>query len=446
MPTPLRAAFTLCAMFLAAGCAREDNAAPGAAAPAGRLAPAAWTPDSNPDAIAEWARAGCGGVLTRKRECYERALLSLLEPAGVATTMAVLDRLVQRDAGLARQGHALAHGIGIAAYRDPGTVGKTFAACGPTQMSGCYHGVIQGYFLDVQARTGSVGAAALNAVCEEQRRTRFLFFQCSHGLGHGLMALHGNDLPRALEACDRVEDGFMRESCYGGAFMENIVHATNPHHTAAAHAALDPRRSAGGDSAGHAHPADGGHDHHAAADTPRAPFKALDRGDPLYPCTAVADKYHLGCYYMQTSAILHMFGNDVAFTARACDKAPPRMVRVCYMSLGRDITALAQLDHGRALELCARGGPRGEAWCLEGVAENLVNVAADAREGLRFCARVARAGAKPPCYLSVGDMLGDIEPDSARREEVCAGAEAAFVETCRRGARLPAPPAAGAER
>ena len=41
---------------------------------------------------------------------------------------------------------------------------------------------------------------------------------------------HGHDLPRALASSDLLSRPGERDNCYGGAFMENIVNATEPHH------------------------------------------------------------------------------------------------------------------------------------------------------------------------------------------------------------------------
>src|SRR5690606_26023321 len=82
----------------------------------------------------------------------------------------------------------------------------------------------------------------------------------------------------------------------------------------------------------HAHA--GGH----ASAAEREPFPALDPADPLYPCTALDDRYLVACYQMQTSAILARNGGDIQATARACDRAPEQYRGQCYLSLGRDIS------------------------------------------------------------------------------------------------------------
>lgn len=412
----------------ALACAVAASCAP--AAPAAGPAPMAWEAESPAAGIATWTWDGCGGRMA----CVERTLTALIDQAGIGKSMEVLDTLVVRSVAVRENAHALAHGLGISAYRSPETLAATFADCPPSQMSGCYHGVIQGYFLAVQRQGGAVGTAEMDALCAPHRESAFLFFQCVHGMGHGLMALHGNHLPMALEACDQASDGYVRETCYAGAFMENVVQVTHPHHTAAGHAGT---MGHGGDEhAGHgAAPADehaghGGMDH--------GEWQALDRARPLYPCTAVDARYHAACYTMQSSAILYFNGGDVAATARACEGAPEAMVGICIASLGRDVTALAGQDHGRSIALCARtagaAGGRAETWCLNSVAQNLVNLAADPDEGLRFCRAVAGDEKKRECYRTVGEFIATLVGDPAERAERCRAAEPAFAAVCRGGA------------
>src|SRR3989442_12919190 len=82
-------------------------------------------------------------------------------------------------------------------------------------------------------------------------------------MGHGLTMFRGHDLPQALTDCDLLSDGWDRESCYGGAFMENVINVTSPHHPAT-------------ELAAHRH-------HHMAM----SPFKAIDPAAPPYPCSIV---------------------------------------------------------------------------------------------------------------------------------------------------------------
>jgi hypothetical protein len=437
----VRAALATCAVLLTAAC--SPSAPPVAPAPAPhaeaetQLEPAAWTAQSPAGEIAAWARRGCSRAADGKDACMERALISLVEQAGIARSMAVLDTLAAADPEVASNAHALAHGLGIAAYRSPETMAGTFAACPVSQMSGCAHGVIQGYFLDLARQGRSIGTAELDALCAPHAATEFIKFQCAHGMGHGLMAVHGNHLPMALQACDLATESFVRNNCYGGAFMENVVNVTHPHHTAGGHTATQ------GD-AGHGQHAAGGHGAHAGhGDAGQAmrhgAWKALDPADPLYPCNAVALKYHDACYGMQSSAMMFFNGGDVAATARACERAGI-FAGTCMASLGRDITAYAARDHGRTLEMCGRAGDtaggRGRLWCAMGAVTTLVNFSADPGEGMRFCRALEGGEPKRECYRVVGESIAMLTADADARGRACQAAEGEFVAACRRAAGL----------
>src|ERR1700741_26993 len=198
---PALLAFALLAAARPAA-AQTPGATPAPSDPAAVLADTA----ASPDAMAGAVLRQCRGLLGVRAGCVERALDGVLRRSGVATAMAVLDRAVARDGGLTPQAHGIAHGLGIAAYQSPGTVAATFASCPNTQIAGCYHGVIQGYFLDVARRTGGVTAGDLDALCEPHRASPPLYFECTHGMGHGLMAVHAHRLPDALAGCDLVAD------------------------------------------------------------------------------------------------------------------------------------------------------------------------------------------------------------------------------------------------
>jgi hypothetical protein len=360
--------------------------------------------------------------------------------------------------------------MGIAAYRSPETVGRTFASCPPTQMSGCYHGVIQGYFLALKRDAGSVSPAVLNGVCEEHRGTTSLFFQCAHGLGHGVMALESHHLPRALARCDELTDRFVRENCYGGAFMENIVAVTHPHHTAEAHSALSGEHGGhGGAAAGghaehgagehaghgaaagraaHADSAAAGHTTEHAAHSPSeharhlaGPWRALRTDDLLYPCTVLGDRYQTQCYQMQSSAALFLASGSVRAVAEACGRAPAAHVQACYGSLGRDVSALARLKPARSIELCRDAGDAAMPACIAGVAKTFVNLAGKPADGIAFCRAVPAGAGKVECYRAVGQISRGTLPTPAEREAACATAEPDHIAACRAGAELDGPPA-----
>ncbi|HYH81366.1 MAG TPA: hypothetical protein VEX86_16295 [Longimicrobium sp.] len=467
------------ATLAASQCTSSRNPQQAGDAPLATPIDTVWTPQSSPEHIAAWARRRCGG----RQECLERALVSVIDKAGVDKAMGALKILAARDGDVAREGHVYAHGIGIAAYRDPATVGEQFGKCTTDFQSGCYHGVIQGYFADANGGESGVTKAKLDGLCTPYRSAekRWLQFQCAHGIGHGLMAVESHHLLRSLDACDLLGDHFERQACWGGAFMENVVNATNPHHTAVT-------RPAGADEhAGHAPPAAGGHahgsaaagpdsshaahgaaaagahaghhapaaaktdsaraggehaghdmsaGHHAPARAGAARFKALDDRDPLYPCTVVKEQHRMACYLMQTSAILFRNGGDFKDAAAKCQMAPAELHRTCFISLGRDANSYARGSRERAVAYCGQAPAEGQPFCIVGVVKNVVDVTADYRDGLSFC-RLVPDNSKPACYFAVGQQISILDAAREGRERACATAAQGFVAECRRGANLP---------
>jgi hypothetical protein len=269
-------------------------------------------------------------------DCYNGVLVPLVASRGVRLAMGTLNALAARDAGVRVDGHVYAHMIGMAAGRAAGAdLRHAFTECTEIFQSGCYHGVIQTYFEQLH----TVDAAGVNALCGPYTADQWLRFQCVHGAGHGLTAFYDHDLPRALAGCDLLGSSWDRESCYGGAFMENVVNATAPHH------------------AGHAL-----HAHMAAT-----PFKALDSTDLQYPCSAVGRRYLTACYNMQTSVMLHFTRGDFAATARACLHAPPGLEPVCFQGMGREVSAYSRQDHRAAIRLCGFASAEYQPWCHVGV-------------------------------------------------------------------------------
>ena len=347
-----------------------------------------------------------------RRTCYAQLLSDRLTKHGLADAVAMLDAITHADAGAAEHAHEYAHGIGIEAYGLSPDIQATFAACGDGYSSGCRHGVIQAYFESRDAVT----QPEVEALCrpfKSATASRWVLFQCVHGMGHGLTMYRGHDLPRALGDCDLLTDGWDRESCYGGAFMESVINATTPHHPATMLAA---------------------HGHHMAMGT----FKAMDPADPLYPCSIMADRYLHACYQMQTSVMLNLNHGDMADAARSCERAPAQVRPVCFQSLGRDITSYTARDPQKSADMCDKAREPYRPACYFGAAKALVDWTATTESAFTFCRIVAAQPGGPTCYQALGEEIATLLATTPEREEQCLRAqEPQAVDACRRGAGIP---------
>ncbi len=347
-----------------------------------------------------------------RRACYAQLLSQRLTKRGLADAVATLDVLVAADPDVATQAHEYAHGIGIEAYGKSPNITGTFAACGDGYSSGCRHGVIQAYFESRQ----QVTRPEVEGLCQPFKgadQSRWVLFQCVHGMGHGLTMFHSHDLPRALEDCDLLADGWDRESCYGGAFMESVINATTPHHPASQLAAR-------------------GH-HHQAAST----FKAIDPNDALYPCSMMADRYLHACYQMQTSVMLHLNRGDIGHAARSCERAPAKIRSVCFQSLGRDATSYSARDPQKTVDLCHKAREPYRPACYFGAAKALVDWTATTDAAFAFCQLVASEAGGPTCYQALGEEIATLLATPPERDAQCIkGQEQWAVEACRHGAGI----------
>lgn len=370
------------------------------------------------------------------RRCNpEELLLDRLAHQGLPAAIQALDSLASVNSEVRRLGHNYAHALGLAAYTTPDEVGTVFSQCTAIFQSGCYHGVIQSYFEEYARVHGEhLDTGMLEALCQEQRADptqKWVLFQCVHGVGHGLMMVYGNHLPSSLEGCDLLSSSWEREVCYGAVFMENVVLATTPHH---AFGRPD-------ESSAEAH--DHGSDEHAGHTMPavaaRPDFPGLDPNRPLYPCDVLPERYAHACYQMQTSAILHFNGRNIANAGQVCMTAPEAYRSTCIQSLGRDVSALTVQDHQRALQMC-RAVPQGyEQYCQLGYAKNLVDQTSNPQDGFAFCGLLTSAEAKNACYSGIGEQLWVLYTDTTRRAQVCESVEAGYVASCLQGAGLGSP-------
>ena len=382
-------------------------------------------------AAAKALKSGCAGASNRS-DCYQAALVPVAAAGSVRLAMGTLDELGKIDVDVRREGHVLAHAIGIAAGKGGRNIASSFTQCSETFQSGCYHGIIQAYF----ASLDSIGPAETNALCDPFRKNtadRWIRFQCVHGMGHGLTMLYNHDLPRGLAGCDLLLDGWDRRSCYGGAFMENIVNVTMPHHPASE---LAHHGTAKSGTASDIMDGMRGMDDMPGMTGSAPAFKPVDPGDPLYPCSILPDRYAPACYEMQTSVILYENHGNIAGAAKTCDTAPSAIRTICYISLGRDISSYSAQNHAEAIRMCGLGSEKYQPWCYYGLVKNLIDLNARPADGLAMCRDVSARGNKAECYSAAGEEIWLLAATPEERARLCSTSEPDYLDACLFGAQV----------
>jgi mono/diheme cytochrome c family protein len=326
-------------------------------------------PDFQPD---DTTLSSCGGDF----DCLEQAFGNLAYERGPQVALETFDERIATDRAVEGNCHPIAHTIGAAALlRFRGNVGQAFAAGRASCGSGYYHGLLEWKLADVSEE--EVGGVA-RSVCstESIRANAFLYYQCVHGLGHGLMLYTRYDLPGALRLCHGLTTPYDQISCTGGVFMEN-------------------QQSSYG-----------------------LRSKWLRDDNLLYPCTMVARADKQYCYLLVTSQILPKVNYDWRKTAAWCRRSDPGFVAICFQSFGRDASGFARQDPDGIRATCAQAGD-GERECLYGAARDILNNDADDLRGRRLCESVDRRH-RAYCFFGLGTILGAVHSTDAAKRAACA--------------------------
>lgn len=345
-----------------------------------------------------------------KMECVLASLYPLLDTHGVAPAFAALQELANRSVWILKKDHPLAHSLGREAYIRLGNAPDVLAECPYGMASGCFHGVLEAY---LAGQSGNLTPEQVAGICKQVDEVRgpFGYFQCLHGLGHGLTMFLDHDLMAALSHCDYLPDWWTRESCYGGAFMENIV-------------SFQVWSGLGvGEGILHNHDDEEGETHHGW----------IYASNPWYPCADVEEKYKGACYNIHTTAFLTLNGYDVENAFRLCDQVEANWIHMCYLSMGRDISSIANRDAYGSNAQCWRGNATWREWCIVGVVKDFINSAGYSSPGFAFC-KIVDAADKPLCYKAIGEILVTMIPDKGQRWTECGLSEADYIDDCRNGA------------
>lgn len=321
--------------------------------------------------------AGCAAASANDYSCYRARLQRVVRASGARSAFTELKSVARGSDPVKSNCHQLTHDIGRAAAERYGDVPRTYAHGDALCSSGYYHGAMQVLAAKMGARRF---LAEINSVCVAPNGDHgrpFPHFECSHGLGHGLMGLLGNELFRSLAACDALKDSWKRGNCHGGVFMENtLVARANPKRRSRY---LDPRR-------------------------------------PLYPCTAVAARYRRQCFLEQTQYALEVSHNDVPGLFGLCAEVRDSSREACYEGVGAGTGALSIrqniTDEGRWTSvsgLCALArSHEAHSSCVVGAVKGFVLHYQSRGPPRAFCDSLERTYLRRPC-VEAADRAGALE-------------------------------------
>jgi mono/diheme cytochrome c family protein len=335
------------------------------------------TSNTTPAAIVTFkpSKTQLSSCKTGDSTCYLQAFGNLSYHEGPAKALAVLRQKSATDPAIETTCHPIAHTIGAGALlRYHGNVAKAFGQGDPTCGSGYYHGLLQWKLAGVTP--GKVASVARN-VCSDPsiRANAYDYYQCVHGLGHGLMLYTRYDLPKALDLCHQLATSYDSISCSGGVFMEN-------------------QQSSYGIRS-----------------------KWLKKDDLLYPCDIVSRQDKLYCYLLVTSYILPQVGWDWKKTADWCRKSDADFVQYCFQSYGRDASGSAREDPTGIIHNCARAGS-GEKECIFGAVRDILNNDPSDVRSKELCTKV-KSEFRAYCTFGIGSIVGTYYSTAAEQHSAC---------------------------
>jgi hypothetical protein len=285
--------------------------------------------------------------------CYKKELTDLTNANGPETAVALVKQQYDKNPYVKSQCHSLTHAVGRAALSKYKDIAITFAHGDHFCASGYYHGTFEQIS---EERGADYLIKNANKICvpfADKNRYHLDHYNCVHGVGHGLLGAAGSDLFKALKACDKLADTWERSSCHSGVFMQNVMIEQSPDESV-------NRKSA-----------------------------FLRREEPMYPCTAVADKYKVGCYIFQSSYALTVTGYDYRRVFSLCQEAGTWYQDVCYGSMGRDASGNSQLNQQKTIETCYLGPTdRAVDGCIKGAAKNTVYSYHSDKQAYALCGAV----------------------------------------------------------
>lgn len=287
----------------------------------------------------------CQGDRVSNFDCYEDHYADLIKTESVDAAFIDLRNRYNENSYVVSQCHPIAHVIGQIAVKKYPTAAEAYTHGDSFCWSGYYHGVLEGI-------VGKIGQenviAQINNICGSiagKEDYSFEYYNCVHGLGHGLMAMTNTELFESLKLCDNLKGNWEQTSCYGGVYMENVMVDNKNHFT-----------------------------------------NYLKPDDPLYPCNKVDTKYKSACYLMQTSYMLKVTGGDFTKVFSLCATADADFVATCYQSLGRDASGRSVSDVTSTKSTCDMGQDfAAKSNCIMGAVKDFVAYHHSDLQAKEFC-------------------------------------------------------------
>ncbi len=263
---------------------------------------------------------------TRQR-CYKDFAELLHNQYTFAETVKYFD-----DSNGAYDCHDLMHHVVNLEYQSGTSLPKIYELCTPACFGACYHGGLEGYFLDHDL-AGASRQTLEQTIVDLCNSVSDKKDQCYHGVGHALMLISNGNLPETLKVCDALERQGGQSECYAGIFMENLPTST----------AITEH-----------------------------PIKYLKADDPLYPCDSLDSKYVEQCYNFQTSYFNYLAKSDPTKVSEYCKLVPSFYTNTCFQRMGAFALSMAgsPINNQIASSYCESLTTSEVQFCIQGIVDS----------------------------------------------------------------------------
>ncbi len=170
----------------------------------------------------------CPLDMRSRQKCLEENYTHYANSQGVDIALRLLSLEVNEEPQFEGMCHSVMHLIAHAAVHEFKNFGVAMNHGTTLCQNGYYHGVIEEYLRNenVDALSGD----DLRNFCPTSFKATSSptdTLNCIHGIGHALMYMTRNDLPKSLVRCGDFLDDHMRSQCLTGAFMQEGFMATS---------------------------------------------------------------------------------------------------------------------------------------------------------------------------------------------------------------------------
>lgn len=336
-----------------------------------------------------------GCYKANKKGCYKSLADSLFNKYDYPDLLVAMANIETRPEVLTNC-HEVMHYLGRLEYLRTKNITETLTKSSPTCISGSYHGAIEGYFISknipFEDSSDSTYIKIMSGVCgiESDYPKKEIYYQCNHGIGHALMFVTQDDLPRSLKICDALMGKDDRRLCYTGVFMENSNSTTSDH-----------------------------------------PPKFIKDDDPMYPCNILEKNYTEVCYSLKASYFFRIAKGNWDEVIKLCQKVPEDNKYGCFYTIGGNQVGF-ETDPNQLSNNCEKMPTLTfRRSCIKGVTSHLmIRYSGERSYAINFCGSVKTIN-KQDCYTQFGESSKNWTSNYNELKNNCYSIkETEYIEDC----------------